>query len=65
MIPSAKLRIECAMINPPKPLGCGVIVDGKVIATLTLEELEGASRSLEALKSERIVAGLDPLDIAY
>lgn len=53
MIPKAKLAIECAMINPPKPIGCGVMIDGKLAAVVSLEELKRAAARLEELQAAR------------
>lgn len=56
-IPTAHLLIERSVINPPKPLGIAVEVDGKIIATVSLEHFkEVAARlaaQLDALKSAR------------
>lgn len=52
-LPTATLRIECAAINPPKPLGVGVFADGKMIAVVELNELKCASSELEAIISAR------------
>ncbi len=38
----AQIRVECAMTTPPKPLGFGVVKNGKVVAVLSLEQLEAA-----------------------
>jgi hypothetical protein len=51
MVPKASLKIECAMVNPPQPIGCGVLVDGKVIATLTLEEVKLVVTRIEELEA--------------
>jgi hypothetical protein len=53
-IPAATLRIECAQINPPKPLGCGVFVEGKIIATVTLENLRATMMRLHDLEMAAI-----------
>jgi hypothetical protein len=39
MIPTAKLRAEYHMTNPPKLIGFHVIVDGKTVALLTPDEV--------------------------
>ena len=38
-LPEARLEIIWAQTNPPKPLGCDVIVGGKPIAVLSADEL--------------------------
>lgn len=38
-IPQASLRLMFALINPPKPIGCDVVVDGETVAVLTLEQI--------------------------
>jgi hypothetical protein len=42
-IPTATLRVEQVMLNPPKPVGCGVFVQGRLIAVVTLDELKRAA----------------------
>jgi hypothetical protein len=46
----AELHVECYMTNPPKPLGFGIIVEGKVVATLTLEQVREALHRYEELQ---------------
>jgi hypothetical protein len=50
-IPIARLIIECAVINPPKPLGIAVQVGGKIIATVSLEDFKEAAARLAALEA--------------
>jgi hypothetical protein len=54
MVPVAKLHIECATINPPKPLGVGIMADGKIIATCSLDELRNAVTRLHDLEMEAV-----------
>lgn len=37
-----EIRVECQPTNPPKPTGFGVLVNGKLVATLTLEQMQNA-----------------------
>lgn len=53
MIPSGELRIECAAVNPQKPIGIHVLVDGKPVAVLTLDQLKIASDDLARLELAR------------
>ncbi len=53
MIPVAKLHIEMAMVNPPKPTGIGVFVEGKMIAVVELDELKRVAAQLVAIEAER------------
>jgi hypothetical protein len=53
LTPVAKLAIETAQINPPKPLGCGVFVDGKLVAVVELDELKRAAKRLQELENAR------------
>lgn len=56
-LPTASLRIECASVNPPKPIGIGVFSDGKMIAVLELDELKRVASQLEELIAARSKAG--------
>lgn len=51
-IPNGSLRMMCAMINPPKPLGFDVVVDGTTVAVIDFEEFEQASALYQQRKSE-------------
>lgn len=42
MIPTGELKIEWQQTNPPKPIGYHVMVDGRSVAALTLEQIENA-----------------------
>lgn len=53
MTPIAKLAIETAPVNPPRPLGCGVFVDGKLVAVVELDELKMAAKRLQELENAR------------
>lgn len=53
MVPTAKLKIECQMINPPKPAGCNVLVEGKLVAVVTLDDLRAVIADLERLDDGR------------
>jgi hypothetical protein len=53
MLPCAELRLLCAMVNPPKPLGFDIVVDGAVVATLDLEEFKRAVLRLKELEAQR------------
>ena len=37
--PTLQLRLECAMVNPPKPLGFGVFNGDKMVGVMTIDEL--------------------------
>jgi hypothetical protein len=50
-LPTASLRIHCAMTNPPKPLGIDIIVKGRPVAVATLDDLRRAMIELEGLES--------------
>jgi len=52
MIPTARLRIEYAPMNPPKPTGV-VVIDGgdQIIAVIELEELRRAFEALQKLEA--------------
>lgn len=52
MIPTARIRIECSMVNPPKPTGCGIFDGDKMIAVITLEELKRAAAQLSSLEAD-------------
>jgi len=54
--PEATLGIDCWMTNPPRPLQCGVIVDGKIIALISLDELHLAAKRLDELEAQRAMA---------
>jgi hypothetical protein len=53
VIPTAKLGVQVNQTKPPKPTGVGVIVGGKVIAVITLDEVR------------RILCHVDHLEVAY
>ncbi len=53
MTPIATLAIETAMVNPPKPLGIGVRIDGKLIAVIELEHFKAIASRLEEMESKR------------
>lgn len=53
MIPTASLRIEYFATNPPKPDICTVIVEGKPIAYVTLDDLRAAAQRLEEMEAAR------------
>jgi hypothetical protein len=48
--PEATLRIECFMTNPPRPGGIGIFLDGKLAATLSLEEFKKTAERLRQLE---------------
>ncbi len=54
MIPQATLAIESHPMNPPKPLGVGVLVDGKLIAVMPLDELRRAAAHLAEMEKARL-----------
>lgn len=49
----AHLMIECAAINPPKPLGIAVQSEGRIIATISLENFKETASRLQSLESAR------------
>jgi hypothetical protein len=49
-VPQAMLRIECAMSNPPRPISCAVMIDGKLSAIVALDELRRAAARLDELE---------------
>jgi hypothetical protein len=51
MIPEAKLKIESRLTNPPLPIEVGVMVQGRVIAVVELEELKHAYHRLLELET--------------
>lgn len=53
MIPTAKLGVECWMVNPPQPGAVGVMVDGKVIAVIELDEFKKTYQRLLELEEAR------------
>jgi hypothetical protein len=60
MIPTGRLRLECAQINPPKPLGFHVQVDGMSVAVLTLEEVRAHCARLDELETARKGSDIPP-----
>lgn len=40
MIPEAKLALMCHPMNPPKPIGVNVVVNGQAVAAVSLEEID-------------------------
>lgn len=50
MIPTAKLRLMCAMTNIPKPLGFDVMVDDETIAVLEYDAVKEAMLAWENAK---------------
>lgn len=42
-LPIARIRFHSASVNPPKPFGFDVVVDGKCIAVIDIEEFERAA----------------------
>ena len=53
MIPTAKLAIEFQPINPPKPTGIGVLVDGKPIAYVDLDNFKEIASKLAEMEAVR------------
>ena len=48
-LPTLRLRVECAMVNPPKPIGVIVFEDERMIGGLTLEEFKHTAAQLSDL----------------
>jgi hypothetical protein len=48
IIPLAILRLECQQMNPPKPVGFGAFVDGKMVAVLEYKNVKAALDQFEA-----------------
>lgn len=46
-IPEAVLRLECFMVNPPKPAGFHVFSEGKTIAIVSLDSFDKARAELD------------------
>jgi len=56
-LPAATLDIECLMMNPPKPWAGGVMVQGQLIAIITLDEIRRVYARLVELEAQ---VGADP-----
>ena len=52
-LPEAKLAVEVAAINPPKPLGIGVLIDGRPVAFVSLQNFKEVARKLEEMEAAR------------
>lgn len=52
-MPQATLKVEVSAINPPKPTSVAVIVDGKPIAWVDLDEMRRAIRLIDQIEAER------------
>lgn len=46
----AVLVVECFMMNPPQPIGIGVIIDGKPVGSVSLEDFDKINMQLSALR---------------
>lgn len=58
-LPTLRLGLECAMMNPPKPMSFGVFdEDGDMIGEITLDELRRAAASLEETERRHEAARL-------
>lgn len=53
MIVEAKLGVQINNSNPPKPTGVGVIVGGKLIAVIRIQEVR------------RVLSQIDHMEVAY
>jgi hypothetical protein len=50
VLPIAHLAIGAGMSNPPVPLGVAVMVDGQIVATLTIEEIKDAAKQIDEME---------------
>lgn len=53
MIPTGDLRLEVQPMAKPKPIGCGVFVDGQMVAVLTLENVRAIAQRIAELEAQR------------
>jgi hypothetical protein len=51
-LPTATLGIERQMSNPPKPIGCGVFIDGIMIAVIGIDEVKRAAEQIKELEDD-------------
>jgi hypothetical protein len=49
-LPTARLRLEAHPTNPPRPTGCVVQVDGRLVAVLTLDEVRAIARRIDEME---------------
>lgn len=54
--PTLRISIECQMMNPPKPVGCGVFDGDKMVGVITLENLRACMGRLEELEATHSLA---------
>ena len=54
MLKEATLGIEYAAVNPPKPTSVCILVDSKVIAVASLDELKRAAARLAEMEAARL-----------
>jgi hypothetical protein len=50
VLPTGHLAIGAGMSNPPVPLGVAVMVDGQIVATLTVEEVKDAAKLIDQME---------------
>lgn len=53
MIPVATLAVQFQAMNPPKPIGIGVMVDGKPIAMVEIENARAAALKVDLMAAAR------------
>ena len=51
-IPTGDLQLECFMSGPPRPMGFCVRVNGKPVATLSIETVQKAFAKLDEVSKE-------------
>ena len=49
---TASLHIEVHPTSPPMPIGIGVLVGGKIVASISLDEFREAVKRLEKLEEK-------------
>jgi hypothetical protein len=53
MLPTLELRLETAMVDPPKPLGFVVTEDAVVVGVMTIETVRRALAAWDQAASRR------------
>jgi hypothetical protein len=59
-LPTLDLRLETAMVNPPKPIGFVVVDGGRMVGVMTIETVRLALSAWDAANAERAQRKTEP-----